>query len=169
MAMIATITTIAIGLLGAAHIALAALILYPLAITLPIMSIRQLGHTHSASIWTGSISLLTHGEIFIGLIVFLCSVVLPLLKLISLLLLTTPQTLITSPHRKAQLHRAIEIAGKWGMIDVLLIACLIAALKIGDLVAVTPGPGVFAFGTTVLLSLLATAFFNPHAIWETQS
>jgi paraquat-inducible protein A len=147
-------------------ITMAALILYPLGIALPVMSIRQLGHTHEASIWTGSISLLTHGQVFIGLVVFLCSVVIPLLKLGGMMLLTTRQTLITSPHRKAQLHRLIEIAGRWGMIDVLLIALLVAAMKLGDLVEVSPGPGVFAFGTTVLLSLVATAFFNPHAIWE---
>jgi paraquat-inducible protein A len=64
-------------------------------------------------------------------------------------------------------YRAIEAAGRWGMIDVLLVAVTIAAVKLGDLVVVTPGPGVVAFGACVVLSLAASAVFNPHAIWET--
>ena len=29
-----------------------------------------------------------------------------------------------------------------------------------------PGPGVFAFAAVVVLSLLASAVFDPHEIWE---
>lgn len=52
------------------------------------------------------------------------------------------------------------------MVDVLLVAVLVAMVKLGDLVEVTPGPGVAAFTAVVLLSLIASALFDPHAIWE---
>ena len=60
----------------------------------------------------------------------------------------------------------IEFIGRWGMVDVLLVAVLVAVVKLGDLVEVTPGPGVVVFGGVVILSLIASAMFDPHAIWE---
>ena len=52
------------------------------------------------------------------------------------------------------------------MLDVLLVAMLVAALKLGDIVNVTPGPGVIAFAACVFMSLLASASFDPHHLWE---
>lgn len=151
-----------------AAIALAALICYPLGISLPVLRIEQLGHSHEASIWGGSIALVTGGHIAIGLIVLICSIVIPLLKLAGLFALTALPGV--QRRHQARIYRWIEWAGRWGMIDVLLVAILVAAIKLGDMVAVTPGPGATAFAVCVLLSLLASAAFDPHAIWEeTQS
>jgi len=49
---------------------------------------------------------------------------------------------------------------------VLLVAVLVAALKIGDLVAVSAGPAALAFTGVVVLSLAASACFDPHALWD---
>src|SRR5205085_2604151 len=109
--------------------------------------------------------LITHHQVLIGLVVLVCSVVIPVLKLAGLFVLTGRWVTLERRHR-ASIYRAIEAAGRWGMIDVLLVALTIAAVKLGDLVVVTPGPGVVAFGACVVLSLAASAVFNPHAIWE---
>ena len=52
------------------------------------------------------------------------------------------------------------------MLDVLLIAVLVAWIKIGDLVEVTAGPAAIAFTACVVLSLLASAWFDPHFLWD---
>lgn len=148
-----------------AAISLAALLLYPLGIFLPVMKLEQLGHVQNTSIWEGTVSLLTHHQIAVGLIVLVCSVVVPVCKLVGLLIITAPGNILRE-HHQARIYRAIEIAGRWGMIDVLLVALVVAAVKLGDVVEVTPGPGVVAFTACVMLSLLASAVFNPHAIWE---
>lgn len=149
----------------AAALALAALILYPLGVALPVLRLEKLGHVHETSILSGSLSLLTHGQIVIGLAVIICSVVIPLLKLAGLLVLCSEKTLLAT-HHQARIYRWIEIAGRWGMMDVLLVALTVAAVKLGDLVEVTAGPGVIAFTACVTLSLLASGAFNPHAIWQ---
>lgn len=145
--------------------ALAALLLYPLAILLPIMELERFGHRTEASIWTGSVGLLSSGHLFVGGVVLLCSVVLPLGKLISLLALTTGRRRI-SKKRRALTYRIVELTGRWGMLDVLLIAVLVAWIKVGDLVEVTPGPAAVAFTACVVLSLLASAWFDPHFLWD---
>lgn len=129
------------------------------------MRLEQLGHSHTASIWGGTLDLLAAGEWFVGLVVLICSVIIPLLKLSGLVMLCLGDRLISESNR-AVMYRLIEWTGRWGMIDVLLVAILVAAVKLGDLARITPGPGVIAFTAVVVLSLFASATFNPHAIWE---
>lgn len=148
-----------------AALAVAALVLYPLAVGLPMVRIEKFGHLHEASIIEGTITLLGSGHLAIGLIVLLCSVVLPLGKLIALLTLSAGGVFLRREHR-AFTYRIVEFTGRWGMLDVLLVAILVAAVKIGDLVEVTPGPAAFAFTCCVVLSLAASAVFDPHSVWR---
>ncbi|MCP3918778.1 MAG: paraquat-inducible protein A [bacterium] len=148
-----------------ASAALAALILYPLAITLPIMHLERFGHKTEASIWSGTLGLLEDGDLAIGMIVLVCSIVIPILKLAGLLAITVGRTYL-SRRRKALTYRLIEWTGRWGMLDVLLIAVIVAWVKVGDLVDVRPGPAAWTFATVVVLSLFASAWFDPHAVWE---
>ena len=148
-----------------AALALSALICYPVGIALPIMHLEKLGHVHEASIWTGILTLLTQGQWVVGLVVLVCSMIIPVFKLLGLFVLTVNPATLQRRHQ-AHLFRWIERAGRWGMIDVLLLAVLVAALKLGDLVTVTPGPGAVAFTSCVVLSVLASACFRPQVIWE---
>lgn len=148
-----------------ASAALAALVLYPVAIHLPIMTLERFGHRVEASVWTGTVGMLQGGEWLVGGVVFLCSVVLPLAKLLALLVLTAGPTSVARRHQ-ATTYRLVEWTGRWGMLDVLLIALVATWVKVGEIVEVDPGPGAFAFTLCVLLSLLAAARFDPHVLWE---
>ena len=145
------------------------------------MRLERFGHVSDASIWTGSVGLLSEGELFVGGVVLVCSVLLPLGKLGSLLLITSRGVRGShafrvagapsgSAHKRARTWartwRVVELTGRWGMLDVLLISVVVAWIKIGDLVEVTPGPAALAFTACVLLSLVASAAFDPHALWQ---
>ncbi|MCZ6837469.1 MAG: paraquat-inducible protein A [Planctomycetota bacterium] len=147
-----------------AAVALAALILYPLAVTLPMLEIEQFGHYRTASIVQGVIELLSRGQLIVGLVVLLCSIVLPLGKLAALLTLSLGGFGLGHRHQ-AMTFRIVEFTGRWGMLDVLLVAILVAILKLGDMVDVQAGPAALAFTMCVVLSLCATALFDPHGLW----
>ena len=150
---------------AAAAFAVAALVFYPLAMTLPMVRVERLGYAQEASVLTGIGTLFGRGQWFIGLIVLFCSVVFPLAKLFGLLILSSGGFALAH-HHKAWVHRLVEWTGRWGMLDVLLVAILVAAIKLGDVVSVTAGPAAFAFACTVLLSLAAGAAFDPHVLWR---
>ncbi|MEM9380595.1 MAG: paraquat-inducible protein A [Planctomycetota bacterium] len=145
--------------------AASALVLFPPAITLPIMRIEEMGHATEASVWSGSLGLLRDGDVFVGGVVFICSIVFPLLKLGGLLAITVGRHALARRARRWS-WRVVDLTGRWGMLDVLLVAVVVAWVKVGDLVEITPGPAAFAFTLVVLLSLIATALFDPHALWE---
>ncbi len=149
---------------GTVALALAALILYPPAVTLPMLTIEKFGYHHESSILEGISTLISSGQLLVGIIVLLCSVVFPLGKLLALLVLSAGGMAMRHKHRALTYH-IVEWTGRWGMLDVLLVALLVAALKIGDLVEVSAGPAALAFTCVVVLSLLATAVFDPHSLW----
>ena len=150
-----------------AAIALAALILYPFAVSLPIIHVQEFGHRNASSILEGTASLLRSGHLVAGLIVLVCSVILPPGKLLALLVLSVGGLGLRRRHR-AWTYRIVEWTGRWGMLDVLLVALLVAILKLGDMVEVTAGPAALAFVTCVVLSLVATATFEPRLLWKTE-
>jgi uncharacterized paraquat-inducible protein A len=76
--------------------------------------------------------------------------------------------LLLGRKHRAWTYHLVEWTGRWGMLDVLLVAILVAALKVGDLVEVHAGPAALAFTCCVVLSLLAAACFDPHSLWDTE-
>ncbi len=146
--------------------ALAALVCYPLAITLPALRFERFGHVSENSI-VGSIqTLFADGYMGLGIIVLLCSVLIPLCKLVGIWVVCSDSFLQT--RHRARTYQLLEWSGRWGMIDVLLVAVLVALLKVGELVNVYPGPGAMLFAAVVFLSLLASYFFHPRIVWERQ-
>ncbi|HMN97073.1 MAG TPA: paraquat-inducible protein A [Phycisphaerales bacterium] len=143
--------------------AIAALILYPLAVGLPVMRIERLGHVHETGILGGGIDLLARGDLALGLLVLGCSVVLPLVKLLGLLTLACGTGL--PPRFAGRMLRFVEGTGRWGMLDVLLVAILAALVKLGELVAIEPGLGATTFVLCVALSLVASSFFDPRIVF----
>ncbi|MHC4246867.1 MAG: paraquat-inducible protein A [Planctomycetota bacterium] len=146
-----------------AAFALAALTLFPLAVTLPVMRVERLGHAHETGILDGSAMLIRDGQAWLGLIVLFCSVAIPIFKLCGLLFLSTRRIRATASTR-VLVWRLVEWSGRWGMLDVLLVASIVALVKIGDLVSIEPGIGAVVFTAMVFLSLLAAMSFDPHEV-----
>ncbi|HED66998.1 MAG TPA: paraquat-inducible protein A [Planctomycetes bacterium] len=148
--------------------ALAALLMYPFAILLPVFTLERMGQGTSASVWSGAVGLLAGGEWFVGGVVFLCSILLPLAKLLVLAGLPLFGERLSPAGRRRAL-RLVETAGRWGMLDVLLVALLVAWLEFGDLMRVTPGPGTLAFTLCVLTGLVASALLDPRSLFPPEA
>jgi paraquat-inducible protein A len=144
--------------------ALAGLMLYFPAILLPILEIERLGHHHQTSLLGGTLDLIWHGSLFVGFVVLVFSICLPLVKLLALLELSYLG--IARRRHRAWTYRLVEWAGRWSMMDVLLLALLVAIVKLGDLVSFRLGPAVIAFVMCVVMSMIASIMFDPHSIWE---
>ena len=146
--------------------ALGALALYFPAILLPILSVEQLGQRHQSSLLGGSLELLQNGNLFVGTIVILFSILFPLIKIIGLLELSW-FGLLMQP-QQAAMYRWLELASKWSMLDVMLLALLVMIVKLGGIVEFHLGPAVIAFIGCVGMNMLASYCFDPHAIWENE-
>ncbi len=156
------------GLRRSQAFALAAAILLVPANLLPVMTLEVLGRGSPSTILSGVVSLCAEGMWAIGLIVLVASFVVPLVKLGGLAVLFAAANGRFRERRRelAGLYRIIAAIGRWSMLDVFLVVFLTGLVQLGILAAVTPGPGIVAFGGSVVLTLLATDAFDPRLIWD---
>jgi len=146
---------------------LAALILFIPANTLPILSISQMGHENESTIWGGVVGLWESGTQGIAILVLICSILIPLSKILGLFYICmTWQT--KSPRHNTSLLRFINIIGRWSMLDVYLVAILVALVKLGTFASVQPELGLVAFSGVVVLTMIASANFDSRLLWLQQ-
>ena len=134
-----------------------------LGISLPILKLSKFG------IWTTEHSLLStvtvliqEGQMFLGLIVLVFSILLPVLKLLYLLLVSTlPPAEIARQSRRL---RALEWLGKWSMHDVLVLALTIFFVKSQGVYDAASLYGVYFFTAAVALMILSYAWIRTDNI-----
>jgi paraquat-inducible protein A len=158
----------AASLEATAALALAALVLYVPANVYPIMKMHLYGGYSESTIWDGVVLLVQNEQWFVAVVVFLASMVIPLVKLAGLfsLVVTARMGWGRRLRSRTQLYRFIDAIGPWAMLDVFLLAVLVALVKLSTWAKILPGPGLFAFTAVVVLTMLASAAFDPKLIWE---
>jgi paraquat-inducible protein A len=147
---------------------LCAMALYVPANVMPIMHTKSLFVSQSDTILSGVVFLWKSGSWPIATIVFVASIVVPLLKMIALLVILIAVQTGVRVHCEdlTRLYRVLELVGRWSMLDVYVVAILVALVQIQLLASVTPGNGALAFGAVVVLTMLATMSFDPRLIWD---
>ncbi len=151
-----------------AALAVAALILYVPANIYPILRMHFYGAYSESTVWDGVVSLAQSSQYFVALIVFLASIAVPILKLAGLLYLVISARfgLGRRLRSRTRIYRFIDVVGPWAMLDVFLLAVLVALVKLGQIATILPGPGLIAFTAVVVLTMLASASFDPRTIWD---
>jgi paraquat-inducible protein A len=147
---------------------IAAVILYVPANLLPIMHLTTFGQTQSDTILSGVLFLLHEGMWPLALIVFVASIVVPLLKILILvyLLISVQRRSVRRPLDRARLYRFTEFVGRWSMVDVFVVTILVALIHLGQLASVEAGTGAVYFAAVVILTMLAAFSFDPRLIWD---
>jgi len=147
---------------------IAASILYIPANLLPIMTVSTLGQGSPDTIMSGVITLLKHGMVPIAAVVFIASILVPTFKLvgIGLLLYSVQRHQPLSARQRILMYRFIEFIGRWSMLDIFVIAILVAVVNFGRIASVEANLGAVAFATVVILTMLAALTFDPRLIWD---
>jgi paraquat-inducible protein A len=145
---------------------LTALIFYFPANLFPFMTMELYGNRTSSTIWGGVVSLTKAGSVFLAIIVFLASILIPLIKLIVLFYLSATARSAHHQRFKTKLYHIIEAIGRWSMLDIFLLAVLVAVVKLSHWTTVEPEIGSVLFASVVIFTLLASANFDPKLIWE---
>lgn len=147
---------------------IAAMLLYIPANALPIMRTATLIYDENDTILGGVRVLWLSGSWDLAIIVFVASICVPLLKMVALivLLVTARQHSKWRQRGRARLYRIVEFVGQWSMLDVFVVALLVALVNFQSVAEVRAGPGLIAFGAVVVLTMLASMSFDPRLIWD---
>jgi paraquat-inducible protein A len=145
-----------------------ALLMYIPAHTEPIMYSRLLGKQSADTIISGILYFLRMGDWLLATIIFIASLLVPLLKMAALayLLISVQRRQPGDRLARLRLYRLADWIGRWSMVDVFVVALLAALVQAGQVAFIAPGPGVFAFAAVVVLTGLATKAFDPRLLWD---
>lgn len=161
------VKTIRGGNLPALLLTISALMLYFPANFYPIMTMIYLGRSNETTIMGGVINLYDSGMLGLAALVFMVSVVIPIVKIaVMLYLLLLRRFSPLSNLTDHKLLRFVERIGPWSMLDVFLIAVLVALVKLEDMARVEPGPGIVAFAGVVVLTLVASQVMDSRLLWK---
>jgi paraquat-inducible protein A len=147
---------------------IAAVALYFPANVLPMMKTEQFPLHRSDTILSGIRFLWSEGAWELAVLVFTASILVPLTKLLALgfLLFTSWRRSAWRPRMRTNLYRVIQAIGHWSMLDVFVVSLLTAVVQLGRFANVEPGAAVLPFASVVVLTMLASASFDPRTIWD---
>lgn len=119
----------------------------------PVVDIRRGVSTDAYSVFAGVVDLYESGNILFAGIVFAFSVVFPIAKLATVVVLIFRP--VEAEKRRRQLT-LLNLLGRWSMLDVFIVAILIGALSLGILANAEARGGIYVFGLAILLSMITT-------------
>lgn len=145
-----------------------ATILYIPANVLPIMTVNFFGNGAPSTIMGGVLELIHAEMIPIALVVFVASILVPTFKLVGIatLLYSVQRRLPMSPRQRILMYRFIEWIGRWSMLDIFVIAILVALVNFGNLASIEANLGAAAFASVVVITMIAAVTFDPRLIWD---
>ncbi|MGL1204132.1 paraquat-inducible protein A, partial [Vibrio parahaemolyticus] len=90
----------------------------------------------------------SHG---LAALIYTVSIAVPLIKLASLACLAhhAGRPGGADPHHLGRLYRAVELVGRWSMLDVFVIALMVGMVRFHSLAVITAQLGAAAFGAVV--------------------
>jgi paraquat-inducible protein A len=135
---------------------------------LPVMTITRLGRGGPSTILGGTLELIHVGMWGLALLVFVASILVPLIKLLvlSLLLLTIRRRSTAKLAQRTRLYRVVAVIGRWSLLDIFATMTLVTFARFGWLGNVLPDAGVTAFCGVAVLTMLASEAFDPRLMWD---
>jgi paraquat-inducible protein A len=143
-------------------------LLYIPANILPIMDTSSLFEAQSDTIMSGISFLWTSGSWATATVVFIASVVQPIFKLavLSYIAASIQARRVTNPSLQTRLYRFVHVIGRWSMLDIFMVAILVAMVQSPTLAEIKPGPAAMAYGAMVVFTMLASSSLDPRLIWD---
>jgi paraquat-inducible protein A len=147
-----------------------AAVLYVPANLLPVMNTRTFFEDEQDTIMSGVLVLLQSGSWPIAMLVFIASIVVPLLKILALgvLLYAAWRRSPRHPLQRSALFRMVEFIGRWSMLDIYAISLLATLVQVQSFASIIVGWGAWAFAAVVVLTLFAARTFDERLLWDTR-
>jgi paraquat-inducible protein A len=142
---------------------LTALGLLALGVSTPVITVEKLYlFNNTVSLLSALQQLAGQEEWGLFLVIGVFSIMFPILKIITLLLLWNLERADGPGHRRHM--KWLATYGKWSMLDVFVVALLVVTVKLGALAEARVEPGLYAFAGSVLLTMVLSHWISHHTV-----
>ncbi|WDP93269.1 MAG: paraquat-inducible protein A [Desulfobacter sp.] len=147
-------------------LALAGLVLFCIANAFPFLSLRLEGQIRETCLLTGIVELYRQGFAGLAVLVLATCVAVPLAQLAGLAYLMVPAAAGRAARHTAPVFRLLVRLKPWGMIEVYMLAILVAMIKLAKMADIVAGPGLWAFVGLIVVVAAAFSGLNPEDVWQ---
>jgi len=145
---------------------LAALVLYLIANTVPMLGLHAAGREAFTTVVGGAHQLWLDGQQIVAVLVLFAAVISPALQIGFLLLIVIGCQRERPPAWVGLFLRHLHFTRTWSMIEVMLLGVLVALTKIADYATVILGTALFALFALVVLLAAIQSTFDPREVWQ---
>ena len=154
------------GLERTAALTVAALVLFAIANSFPILSLELQGERTDATLVGAVAALWSQNMQLVAALVLFTAIVMPLAELAALAYLLAPLRFRRRAPQFGAVFRLLQFASRWGMVEVFVLGALVSFVKLGHLANVEAGIALWSFAALMLVMAAIEANFDPRDLWQ---
>lgn len=137
----------------------------------PITYLLKNSIVHPDTILSGIISLVESDMTGIAIIVFVASILVPILKIVALVFISLSVYFhwSYSPRKQLMAFTLVDWIGRWSILDLFVISIMVSVFDKGNLLSVYPGIAATSFTIVVVATLFAAESFDTRLIWDAKN
>lgn len=145
---------------------LAGVVLFAVANSFPFLAFKLQVQETRATLISGVIDLYNQGKWEIAILVLLTTIVVPLIQLLIQLYVFLPLKFNRIPWNMVAVFRFAQHLQPWSMMEVFLIAILVAIVKLVDMAQIIPGLALWSFALLIVTLAAAAANMDSRVVWD---
>jgi paraquat-inducible protein A len=132
----------------------------------PIMGLSAAGLRASTTMSGVAVEMWRHGREITAAVVVFCAVIAPAAYIAFMLVALLSLRRSRAPGWMGRVMRGVGLMSPWSMPEVVMLAILVALIKIAALATASPGIGMYAMGVLVALLAAIKITFDPREVWK---
>lgn len=142
------------------------LLLFIPANCLPLIGIKLLGNTKEDILLSGVVSLYAEHMWAVATLVFLSSILFPLVNILLTLAISAHLYLKRPNRHLAQWMRWLQHLDEWAMLEVYTLGIIVACVKLSSMADLHFGMGLYAFVGLLLVAVTLAGSLDPVLFWR---
>lgn len=147
-------------------LSVAGVILFIVANTFPFLAFELKGQVTHTTLSTGVRELYDADMTGLAFLVFLTTILAPMLELAGMLFILGPLRLGRRRAYMRPLFRLTRQLQPWSMMEVFMLGILVSIVKLGTMAKIVPGVALWAFALMILVVAAAAATLDAEDIWQ---
>jgi len=147
-------------------LAVTGLILFAVANMFPLISLKALGVSQHGTLLSATLALFDAEMPFLGILMLFTTILFPLFSLCGTIYILTSIRINHYSHWIAPMFRFLRSTDTWGMLEIFLLALIVAAVKLVDITEVKVGVSLYAFSLLIGTLTTLNLTLNPEDVCD---
>jgi paraquat-inducible protein A len=151
---------------AAIALAICALVLFFLSNAYPLVGIQSNGSSRDTTLIGAAFSLYQQGHAGLAILVFITTVLGPLLQIVTLLYLLVPLRCGRQAAGQSTVFRLLTQIRPWIFVEVFMLGALVALVRLSQFARVIPGVAIWSCGLLMFALAALTSRTTPGQFWR---